>query len=154
MKLMILSFALLVSAFQAHLTFGRPLTTRSVDQLSLVTRYAGMGYNVLEANPEGDFNRGGIDPGIKTTRFVFKHTYNDGNRARYRGRAMSVPDQVEFHMTQACSRRETTNAYSGQTSYKNELSVNVESSGKYMTNIVATACDYYCCFFPSYCSKL
>ena len=85
MKLMILSFALLVSAFQAHLTFGRPLTTRSVDQLSLVTRYAGMGYNVLEANPEGDFNRGGIDPGIKTTRFVFKHTYNDGNRAHYRG---------------------------------------------------------------------
>ena len=60
---------------------------------------------------------------------------------------MSVPDQVEFHMTQACSRRETTNAYSGQTSYKNELSVNVESSGKYMTNIVAITCVYYCCFF-------
>ena len=146
MNLMILSFALLVSAFQAQLTFGRPLTTQSaIDQLSLVTRYAGMGYNVLQANPEGDFNRGGIDPGIKTTRFVFKHTYYGGKRAFYRGRAMSVPDQVEFHMTQACSRRETTNAYSGQTSYKNELSVNVESSGKYMTNIVAIAPVYCCC---------
>ena len=127
-------------------TFGRPLTTRSaIDQLSLVTQYAGMGYNVLQASPEGDFNRGGIDPGIKTTRFVFKHTYNGGKRAFYRGRAMSVPDQVEFHMTQACSRRETTNAYSGQTSYKNELSVNVESSGKCMSNIVAIAPVYCCC---------
>ena len=154
MKLMILSFALLVSAFQAHLTFGRPLTTRSViDQLSLVTRYAGMGYNVLQANPEGDFYRGGIDPGIKTTRFIFNHTYSNGKRAYYRRQAMSVPDQVEFHMTQACSRRETTNAYSGQTSYKNELSVNVEASGKYTTNVVAIMSVYYC-FLPPYCSQL
>ncbi len=48
----------------------------SVNSASLVTRYAGMGYNLLQANPEGDFNRGGVDPGIKTTRFVFKHTYS------------------------------------------------------------------------------
>ena len=132
---MILSFAILVSAFQAHLTFGRPLTTRSViDQLSLVTRYAGMGYNALKANPEGDFYRGGINPGIKTTRFIFNHTYNGGKQAFYRERAMSVPDQVVFHMSQSCVQRATTNAYSGQTSYKNELSQSVEASGKYMTN--------------------
>ena len=132
MKLMILSFAFLVSAFQAHLTIGRPLTTRSViDQLSLVTRYAGMGYNNLYANPEGDFYRGGVNPGIKTTRFIFNHTFNSGKRAFYRGQTMSVPDQVEFHMTQSCVREEMTNAYSGQTSYKNELSQSVEASGKY-----------------------
>jgi len=134
MKLMILSFAFLVGAFQAHLTVGRPHATRSVtDQLSLVTRYAGMGYNALEANPEGDFYRGGINPGIKTTRFIFKHTYSDGMRAFYRGRAMSVPDQVVFHMSQSCVLSATTNAYSGQTSYKNELSQSVEASGKLST---------------------
>ena len=31
-----------------------------LDELSLVTRYTGMGYNILMANPEGDFNRGGV----------------------------------------------------------------------------------------------
>ena len=79
---MILSFAFLVSAFQAHLTFGRPLTTQSaIDQLSLVTRYAGMGYNKLYANPEGDFYLGGVNPGIKLTRFIFNHTFNARRRA-------------------------------------------------------------------------
>ena len=129
---MILSFTFLVSAFQAHVTFGRPLTTQSaIDQLSLVTRYAGMGYNKLYANPEGDFYLGGVNPGIKLTRFIFNHTFNARRRALYRGRAMSVPDQVEFHMTQSCARGEMTNAYSGQRSYEHELSVNVEASGKY-----------------------
>ena len=50
----------------------------------LLTRYAGMGYNALQANPEGDFYSGGIDPGIKTTRLIFKHTYSDGKRTFYR----------------------------------------------------------------------
>ena len=39
-----------------------------LDQLSLVTHYAGVGYNIIRGNPEGDFNRGGIDAGIKVTR--------------------------------------------------------------------------------------
>ena len=134
MYLMILSFAFLVSAFQAHLAFAQSPTTQSaIDELSLVTKYAGMGYNALQANPEGDFYSGGIDPGIKTTRLIFKHTYSDGKRAFYRGRAMLVPDQVEFRINQSCVTRETTNAYSGQTSYKDELSVNVETSGKLTT---------------------
>ncbi len=101
-----------------------------VDSASLVTRYAGMGYNILQANPEGDFNRGGIDPGIKTTRFVFKHTYTQGNEIYYQGRRMQVPDQVTFHQTHSCAQSHSTKAYSGQTSYRKELSVNVETEGK------------------------
>ena len=68
MNWIVVSFAVLVSAFQAHITSGQPQTTQNaIDELSLVTRYAGMGYNALQANPEGDFYRGGINPGIKTT---------------------------------------------------------------------------------------
>ena len=79
MYLMILSFAFLVSAFQVHLAFAQPPTTQSaIDELSLVTRYAGMGYNALQANPEGDFYSGGIDPGIKTIRLICKHPYSGG----------------------------------------------------------------------------
>ena len=135
MYLMILFLAFLVSAFQAHLAFAQPPTTQiAIDELSLVTRYAGMGYNALQANPEEDFYSGGIDPGIKTTRLIFKHTYSDGKRTFYREREMLVPDQVEFHINQSCVMRETTNAYSGQTSYKDELSLNVEKSGKLSNN--------------------
>ena len=85
MYLMVLSFAFLVSVLQTHLAFAQPLTTQSaIDELPLVTRYAGVGCNSLQANPEGDFYSGGIDPGIKMTRFIFKHTYSDGKHAFYR----------------------------------------------------------------------
>ena len=47
---------------------------------------------------------------------------------------MLVPDQVEFHINQSYVMRETTNAYSGQTSYEDELSLNVETSGKLSNN--------------------
>lgn len=100
-----------------------------------MTRYAGMGYNTLQPSPEGDFYFGGIDPGIKTTRLVFNHTYFEKKCAFYRGRVMPVPDQVEFHINQSCGMRETTNAYSAQTSYKDELSVNIETSGNLLASI-------------------
>lgn len=45
-----------------------------LDQLSLVTRYAGTGYNLIKGNPEGDFSYGGVDPGIKTTHVIFSQT--------------------------------------------------------------------------------
>lgn len=89
-----------------------------------------MGYNLLQANPEGDFNRGGVDPGIKTTRFVFKQTYSQGNNIFYQGRRMQVPDQVTFHQTHSCVQTHSTKAYSGQASYRKELSLNVEAAGK------------------------
>ena len=100
------------------------------DQLSLVTRYAGMGYNALQANPEGDFSQAAVNPGIKITRFIFNFTYCEGKRVYYRGQPMQVPDQVEFHPRITCVNSETSNAYSGQTSYKNELSSSVDISGK------------------------
>lgn len=101
------------------------------DELSLVTRYAGMGYNLLMGNPEGDFSIGGADPGIKTTKFIFKHTYTKGNEndAYYRGEALKVPDQVTFHATADCSTSQRSDAYSGQKSYKKELQLDVDVSG-------------------------
>lgn len=107
------------------------LCTASVtpDQLSLVTRYAGMGYNALMANPDGEFARAAVDPGIKTTRFIFNHTYCRGTQVIYRGTAMRVPDQVKFHGINSCASVATARAYSGQTSYKNVLSHSVDISG-------------------------
>lgn len=100
-----------------------------LDQLSLVTRYAGTGYNLVRGNPEGDFNLGGVDPGIRTTQEIFAHTYTSRKKAFYRGRVMQVPDQVNFHMSQSCGSSHTVQAYSGRKSYMKELQNSVGVSG-------------------------
>lgn len=100
-----------------------------IDRLSLVTRYTGTGYNLVRGNPEGDFNRGGIDPGIKTTNEIFSHTYTMRKKAFYLGRGMDVPDQVNFHMTQSCAASHSVQAYSGRKSYMKELERSVSVSG-------------------------
>ena len=98
-------------------------------QLSLVTRYAGLGYNIIRGNPEGDFNRGGIDPGIKTTREILTHTYKKGRKALYQGRAMEIPDQVSFYMSQSCASSHSIKAFSGRKSYMKELESSVSVGG-------------------------
>ena len=118
------------ASIQVRVAMASSVTTP--DELSLLTRYAGLGYNALQANPEGDFYQGGINPGIKTTRFIFNHTYCEGKQVVYNGRPMLVPDQVEFQTTGACVMTEAANAYSGQTSYKEELSLSVDASGKWL----------------------
>ena len=130
MKLIIVNFVILFGTiFQVHTANAVAVITP--DQLSLVTKYAGMGYNALEANPEGEFSRAAVNPGIKTTRFIFNHTYCEGKQVHYRGQTMHVLDQVEFQPLESCASRETATAYSGQTSYKNELSTSVDISGKF-----------------------
>lgn len=129
MKLVITYFVVLACAFQGHrATAYSPNPT--LDELSLLTRYPGMGYNALEANPQGAFYAGGVNPGIKTSWFIFNQTYCPGTTAFYNGRSLQVPDQVVFHATHSCTWENSTNTYSGQTSYKNELSHTVDASGK------------------------
>ena len=100
-----------------------------LDRLSLVTRYAGLGYNIIRGNPEGDFNRGGIDPGIKTTRVIFAHTYKTGNKAFYHGRTMELPDQIRFHEAQSCTSSSSVSAFSGRKSYMKELGTSISAGG-------------------------
>ena len=100
------------------------------NKLSLVVRYAGTGYDLLKGSPEGDFNGGGIDSGIKKTREIFTHTYNSRKEAYYRGRSMKVPDQVSFHASESCAKKSTVKAYSGRKSYMDELKTSTSISGK------------------------
>ena len=100
------------------------------DALSLVTNYAGVGYDLIYGSPEGDFNRGGLDPGIKLTRNVFKFTYAQNKRAYYLRRSMRVPDDVRFHATRSCVGTTERRAYSGARSYQKELQGSVSAEGK------------------------
>ena len=102
-----------------------------VDQLSLVTRYTGVGYNIIRGNPEGDFDRGGVDPGIKTIHEIFDLTYKRGKQAFYQGKAMDVPDQVSFHVSQSCAASHSVKAFSGRKSYMKQLDRSVSVSGTF-----------------------
>ena len=111
------------------------LAQDQADELTLITRYAGMGYNLLQANPEGDFYRGGDDPGIKKTRFIFKLTEKSGKKSFYNNKKVTVPDQVVFHGSETCIEKKSTHAYSGQKSYRKELSYNVDASGNMVSHL-------------------
>ena len=101
-----------------------------LDRLRIMTRYAGMGYNLLSGNPEGERTYGGKDPGLMTTRFIVEHTFGGQNPpATFKQQSLEIPDQVEFTISDSCTTKDRANAYSGQTSYKNELSLSIEASG-------------------------
>ena len=97
------------------------------DALYPITRYAGMGYNFLRGNPEGDFIRSGKDPGILNTRWIFNLTYSMGSEGYYGGKTVAVPDQVNFHPMETSTKQSSTRAYSGQTSYQEELNRNINA---------------------------
>ena len=104
------------------------------DALYPIARYAGMGYNLLRGNPEGDFESGGKDPGILDTHWIFNLTYTLNKEGYLNGETVAVPDQVEFQPSQSCSSKSSTKAYSGQKSYQKQLkrSVNLGLSGTFI----------------------
>lgn len=101
-----------------------------VSFLTPIVRYAGTGYNIIRGNPEGNFLRGGSDPGIRNTREVFDHTYLGRKKAYYQGKFVKIPDQINFHEQISCAEQHSENAYSGAKSYAKELAVSVSASGK------------------------
>ncbi len=94
-----------------------------------VAIYAGMGYNALDANPESDYIQGGQDPGFRLTTMIFTQTYDLGSTTPYLDGSVEEPDQVEMKFENSCYERNTTVAYNGQKSYKNELELSTEMEG-------------------------
>ena len=111
------------------------------DRLSLATRYVGVGYDLVRGSPEGEFRRGGVDPGIKITRHIFGFTYTKGKMAHYFDKSMKVPDEVVFHSFSSCSATESHSAYSGSSSYRNNLASSVQVRGMSFAFFVITTVD-------------
>ena len=97
--------------------------------LTPIVRYAGAGYNIIKGNPEGDFTRGGIDPGIKATREIFAFTNTKNRKVYYQRRQVSIPDQVSFLTRVSCATQHSEQAFSGSKSYSKELERSVSVSG-------------------------
>lgn len=101
----------------------------TADQLTAVIRYVGVGYNLLRGSPDGDFDRGGIDPGIKSTRAIFDFTYDENKDAYFLGSSMQVPDQVNFQPLSSCSKDHRNSVYSGAKSYQKSLNIGFNVGG-------------------------
>ena len=92
-------------------------------------RFLGVGYNILKGNPDGGkLSNGGVDPGLLSSRKIFKLTWDTKKTSvdrRYR-----VPDQVVFVHRSSCVETTTNEVFSGAKSYQDKLKVDVEASGE------------------------
>ena len=92
-------------------------------------RFLGVGYNILKGNPDGGkLSLGGVDPGLLSTRKIFKLTW-DKNKTSVDG-LYRVPDQVVFVHRSSCAETTSNEVFSGAKSYQNKLKVDVEASGE------------------------
>ncbi|XP_078382883.1 uncharacterized protein LOC144665526 [Oculina patagonica] len=92
--------------------------------------FVGVGYNLLEGNPEGgDVSNGGVDPGLLFTRKIFKLTWKT-NKVSV-DKKYIVPDQVSFAPRESCVTTNKKEVFSGTKSYQEKLNLDVESSGGY-----------------------
>lgn len=110
------------------------------DQLTTITRYVGVGYNLLRGSPDGDFERGGVDPGILSTGVIFEFTYDKGKEAYFMDSPMQVPDQVNFQPASSCSTRHKSSVYSGAKSYQKSLNIGVDAGGKIANHLLTNHC--------------
>lgn len=111
-------------------TLADEVAEEEADKASTLIRYVGIGYNVLQGCPDGSFDRGGIDPGIKPTREIFDFTYKEDREEFYRDITVQVPDQVNFQPISSCSGRSKTSAYSGAKNYQKSLGLGLNLGGK------------------------
>lgn len=92
--------------------------------------FVGVGYNLLEGNPEGgDVSNGGVDPGLLFTRKIFKLTWNT-NKVSV-DKKYVVPDQVSFAPRESCVTTNKKEVFSGTKSYQEKLNLDVDASGEF-----------------------
>ena len=91
-----------------------------------IDSYIGIGYDLIEGNPEGDFTLGGIDPGLRLSS-IFKLT--DANGQPIPSDSPNLPSQIEYTPVHACSSVHSVNAFSGTKSYQEKLDVSVDVEG-------------------------
>ena len=110
-------------------TLGVAVITQASLQPPRSLGYVGVGYNLLEANPEGgDLSTGGIDPGLRPNRKYFNLTYQNNKIST--DLKYLIPDQLSYEPHTSCLTLESNEVVTGTKSYQNELKVDVKAEGK------------------------
>jgi len=112
------------------ITLGVAVVTHSSAQKTAKgLRFLGVGYNILKGNPDGGkLSNGGVDPGLLSTRKIFKLTWNT-KKTSVDGK-FRVPDQVVFVHRSSCIEKTTNEVFSGVKSYQDKLKEDVKVSGE------------------------
>ena len=110
--------------------FGEDNTTVAYEPIAQVMRepIVGVGYHIINGNPDGSFLDGGRDPGLLRTRRIMRLTFTDGKSTNLRGTRQRVADQVKFVRADSCSTSQQTKMIYGVSSYRSKLSSSVSAS--------------------------
>ena len=111
------------------------VTTIAVDRCSAVAptpsaiTFIGIGYNILEGNPEGgELGSGGVDPGLLVSRRIFELSYDESKVSS--DSVYRVPDEVSFVSRDSAFTSSSRTTFHGTQSYASKLSAQVDVSGK------------------------
>ena len=129
--LVIFEVAIVTQAYQDN-NMSRTVTASQANKPKVPPKglhFVGVGYNLLEGNPEGgDLSNGGVDPGLLFTRKIFKLTF-DTNKLSV-DKKYTVPDQVSFAPRESCVTTNKKEVFYGSKSYQEKLNGDVEASGE------------------------
>ena len=131
------------------ITLGVAVVTHAYQNVATAKglRFLGVGYNILKGNPEGHLSNGGVDPGLLSTRKIFKltwHSKKTSTDGKFR-----VPDQVVFVHRSSCVESTTNEVFSGVKSYQDKLKLDVKASGElrscmFTMDLILLCCGYFC----------
>ena len=95
--------------------------------------YLGVGYNLIDGNPEGDPEHGNVDPGLKHTRRMLALTYNANRRTN--DDKISLPDQATYSPRLSCTAEVKKSSYHGAKGYQKQLQVGVSVTASYKSSL-------------------
>ena len=119
-------FCVFLAIFGAAVVTGQDGSLTAPSGVSFV----GIGYNIVEGNPEGDDKKhGSIDHGLLVSRKIFSLTYKTNKLTD----GYKVPDQIAFSSRLSCVEDKETKAsiVFDSKSYQSKLKADVEASGIY-----------------------
>ncbi|XP_064637893.1 uncharacterized protein LOC135494074 [Lineus longissimus] len=84
--------------------------------------FIGVGYDLIYANPDGgDLERGGTDPGIKSTMKALELTNSEDGSS-------DIPDEVTYKRRVSCSNSTSYEMFTGSKSYQKKFATQVSAS--------------------------
>ncbi|XP_041452750.1 uncharacterized protein LOC121405848 [Lytechinus variegatus] len=99
--------------------------------------FIGIGYDIIDGNPEGSYGIGGVDPGLLVTRRIFKMTHDLSKTSS--DNMYSVPDEVKFIHRSSAVTSSTHTTFYGESSYASKLSAQVDVAGSYENAFASVA---------------
>ena len=94
--------------------------------ISDLSRLVSLGYNLIRGCPDGQFETGGSDPGIRTAQQIFKYSFDQDKTD---SNSLAEPDQVEFIDYANYTLDSYYYVFGGEKSYRDSMNDEVDAAG-------------------------